>query len=217
MYERGRKRQIGYYDIEKAHAELKPNKIFKPDKEFRPKFRKNAALKITLHSAFNPVPVKIRSRSPSPKPSPLPTPTGTPVKFKQWDITLLEKAKVSSAKFDVKEVFEILPDPGDITQIKSAGLLKEIQNKTPEMIKEMEKHIKSVHISGRTGYPKKIVTGLNFAKNYEYISSATYPANEMEIASKFLAYQVMPEIYNMQGSVFYTLSPPKTATPTKTK
>lgn len=210
MYERGRKRQIGYYDIEKAHAELKPNKIFKPDKEFRPKFRKNAALKITLHSAFNPVPVKVRSRSSSPKPSPLPTPTGSPVKLKPWDTTLLDNTKVSSAKFDVNEVFEILPDPGDITNIKSSGLLKEIQDKKPEMMKEMEQYIKHVHVSAKTGYPKKIVTGLKFAKNYKYVSSAVYPTDEMEIASKFLAYQVMPEIYQMQDSVFNSLRPPKT-------
>lgn len=210
MYERGRKRQIGYYDIEKAHTELKPNKIFKPDKEFRPKFRKNAALKITLHSAFNPVPVKVRSRSSSPKPSPLPTPTGSPVKLKPWDTTLLDETKVLDAKLDVKEVFEILPDPGDITNIKSSGLLKEIENQKKLMLDEMEKHIKSIHKSKKTGLKKKIVTGLKFAKNYTYVSSAVYPINEMELASKILAHQVMPEIYQMQDIVFNSLRPPKT-------
>lgn len=207
MYERGRKRQIGYYDIEKAHAELKPNKLFKPDKEFRPKFKKNAALKITLHSAFNPAPVTVTVTSGSP----IPTPTGTPVKLKFWDTSLLDKTKLSSdLKVDITKLFEVLPDPGDISQIKSSGLIKEIQNETPKMEEQMVNYIKTKHKSPRTGSQKKIVSALEFAKNYKYVSSATYPTNEMELASKILAYQVMPKIYTMQENVFNFFRPPRT-------
>ena len=201
MYERGRKRQIGYYDIEKAHAELKPNKIFKPDKEFRPKFKKNAALKITLHSAFNPTSSStITIMTGLPKPSPFGSLSGTPT-------PIPSPIKVDLSKIDPKyqDLFvEFTPPPP--LAIKTPELLSEFEAVKKEIPDEVASFI-------TTKGPKQPQTTIpviyKFYENLEWVpkTKAKYEPSELASATLHLKYAVQPVLHYYQEQLLNNLFP----------
>lgn len=176
MFERGRKRQKEYYDIEKARAELKPHKIFKPAKEFRPKLKKDSSLKITLHSALN------HSRSPSP--------------------STIRKSFTPKA---IKLLKEIDTPPPDIaTNVKSKELLQEYQEQLPKMGTVLQTFLIDEGVGVSLVKQIKATKKFMFSAKWKPTKtpSTAYEPSELDVVIQNLRYSVKPELEKLQDKYY---------------